>query len=84
MTAPPAMAEVEPLSLSIKDTIKTLSSSRGTVYALIGNGTLIARKAGIRTLVDYASVKAYHDSLPKFVAGAPIPNARKSRKAVRS
>jgi hypothetical protein len=78
------MSEAEPLALSIKDTIKTLSSSRGTVYALIEKGMLIAFKDGGRTKVDYQSIKRHYASLPKFVPGAPIPNARKSRKAVRS
>jgi hypothetical protein len=75
------MSEVTPLSLSINDTAKALSISRNQVYILIGNGTLIARKAGHRTLVDYASVKAYHDSLPKFVPGVPMPNGPQSRRA---
>jgi excisionase family DNA binding protein len=78
------MSEVTPLSLSIKDTAKALSISRSQVYVLLGDGKLTARKDGHRTPVDYASVKAYHDSLPKFVPGAPIPNARKSRKEAQS
>jgi excisionase family DNA binding protein len=79
------MSEVEPLALSINDTIKTLSSSRGTVYALIAKGTLIAFKDGGRTKVDYQSVKRHYASLPKFIPGVPIPNNPKvERKGQRS
>jgi excisionase family DNA binding protein len=76
------MPEVEPLALSVKDTAKVLSISKSQVYVLLGDGTLTARKDGTRTLVDYATVKAHHESLPKFVPGVPIPNAPKApRKA---
>jgi hypothetical protein len=74
------MSEVEPLSLSIKDTMKSLSLSRGKVYALLGDGKLTARKDGGRTLVDYASVKVHHASLPVFAPGVAIPNARRKRR----
>jgi hypothetical protein len=83
MTAPPAMPEVEPLSLSIKDTAKAPAISRSQVYVLLGDGKLTARTSGGRTKVEYVSVRAYHESLPAFVPGVTMPNARKSRKAVR-
>jgi excisionase family DNA binding protein len=75
-----AMSEFEPLSLSIKDTMKSLSLSRGKVYTLLSDGKLTARKDGGRTLIDYASVKAHHASLPGFVPGIAIPNARRKRR----
>lgn len=76
--------DVSPLSLSIKGTAKALSISRSQVYVLLGNGRLTARKAGGRTLVDYSSVEGYRASLPDYVPGVPIPNARKSSGAVLS
>jgi hypothetical protein len=76
------MSEFEPLSLSIKATAASLAISRAQVYVLLGSGTLTARKDGSRTAVDYATVKAHHESLPKFVPGVTIPNApRRTGKA---
>lgn len=83
----PAKPSFEPLSLSIEETMRTLTRSRGKVYEMIGDGTLIAFKDNGRTLVDYASVKAHYASLPKFVPGISIQNAphmaRKRLKAKR-
>ena len=78
------MSEFEPLSLSIKDTAKSLAISRAQVYVLIGKGALTARKDGHRTAVDYVSVKAHHERRPAFVPGASIPNAPQCARAVRS
>jgi excisionase family DNA binding protein len=75
-----AMSEFEPLFLSIKDTMRSLTLSRSKVYALLSDGKLTARKDGGRTLVDYASVKAHRASLPLFVPGIAIPNARRKRR----
>jgi hypothetical protein len=40
--------------------------------ALIGSKKIAARKAGPRTLVDVASVKAYYQSLPLKTDHAPL------------
>ena len=80
------MSEFEPLSLSIKDTVKSLGLSRSQIYVLIGDGKLKARKDGGRTLVDFDTVKAHHASRSEFVPGVAIPNAptRRRRKAARA
>jgi|SRR5438105_3192577 hypothetical protein len=69
---------VEPLSLSLKDSAKTLSITPRAVYSLIADGKLVARKLGSRTIVDFASVKAYYASLPAKTVAASIPNAPQS------
>jgi len=66
---------IEPLALSPKSTAAVLSISKRMVSILIADEVLIARKAGARTLVDFASVKAYYASLPRVTVHASIPNA---------
>jgi excisionase family DNA binding protein len=68
------MPDIAPLALSPKAAAATLSISRRKLDILISDGVLKARKDGSRTLVDYASVKAYYDGLPAKVS-ASIPNS---------
>jgi excisionase family DNA binding protein len=78
---------IEPLALSPKAAASALSITSRAVYLLLADGKLKARKSGSRTLIDYASVKAYYAALPAKTVSASIPNAprRKAsgRKAVR-
>ena len=37
---------------------------RTTIYALLGEGKLLAKKVGRRTLITHESIQAYLDSLP--------------------
>jgi len=69
---------VDPLSLSLKDSAKTLSITPRAVYLLIADGKLVARKLGSRTIIDYQSIKSYHASLPLKTVAASIPNAPQS------
>jgi hypothetical protein len=48
---------LEPLALSIAQTVAATSLSRATVYLLIKAGKLKIIKIGNRTLVDYPSIK---------------------------
>ena len=59
---------VEPLSLSLKDSAKTLSITPRAVYSLIADGKLVARKLGRRTLITEKDLHRFLASLPK--AGA--------------
>jgi excisionase family DNA binding protein len=68
------MSQVQPLALSPDDAATLLSVNKRTIYRLIAEKKLIARKSGSRTLVDYQTVKAHYDSLP-LISGAAIPNA---------
>jgi excisionase family DNA binding protein len=56
------MSPVEPLALSPREAAAYLSISKRTLSRLIRSKTVAARKAGLRTLVDVASLKAYYDS----------------------
>ena len=66
---------IEPAALSPEGAAAYLSISKRVVYFLLADGVLIARKAGARTLIDFASVKAYYASLPLVTVHASIPNA---------
>jgi hypothetical protein len=70
---------IEPAALSPQGTADYLSISKRAVSILIADEVLIARKAGARTLVDFASVKAYYASLPRVTVHASIPNAPQVR-----
>jgi excisionase family DNA binding protein len=58
------MSAIEPLALSPRDAAAHLSISKRTLSRLIRAGKIAARKDGVRTLVDVASIKAYYESLP--------------------
>jgi excisionase family DNA binding protein len=66
MTTVKAIRPLDPnaLSVSPEDAGRFLSVHRRTVDRLIADRILKARKAGRRVLVDMASIRAYHDSLP--------------------
>ena len=66
------MSPVEPLALSPREAAAYLSISKRTFSRLIRSKTVAARKAGLRTLVDVASLKAYYDSLPLKTDHAPL------------
>jgi excisionase family DNA binding protein len=57
----------EPLFVSIKESGRIAGLSPVTIYRLIAGGHLRAAKAGSKTLVELASVKAYLAALPRFV-----------------
>ena len=52
---------MEPLAVSINDTAKALSLGRTSIYALIGDGRLVAFKLGRRTLVKADSIRRLID-----------------------
>ena len=65
-------AALEPLALSPREAAAFLSISKRSLSRLIGAGKIEARKAGPRTLVDVASLRAYYELLPKKTDHAPI------------
>jgi len=69
---------IDPAALSPEATAKYLSISKRRVYLLIADEVLIAKKDGARTLVDFPSVKAHYESLPRLTVHASIPNAPQS------
>jgi len=48
---------IEPIAVSPRDAAQFLSISKRTLSRLIRSKTIAARKAGLRTLVDVASLK---------------------------
>jgi excisionase family DNA binding protein len=50
-------AQLEPLTISVEETMRVTNLSRATVYLLIKQGKLKVTKVLSRTLVDYQSVK---------------------------
>ncbi len=62
---------IEPFAMSPKAAAAALSISKRKVSILIADGALIARKDGARTLVDFQSIKAHYESLPRVIPNAP-------------
>jgi excisionase family DNA binding protein len=58
------MGTLEPIALSPRDAAQFLSISKRTLSRLIARRKIVARKDGVRTLVDVASLKAYYEVLP--------------------
>jgi len=56
--------EFTPVSYSIPGTSQVTGLPRTTVYRLIAEGALDARKAGRRTLITSESIRAYLAGLP--------------------
>jgi excisionase family DNA binding protein len=71
---------VPPLALSPDAAARTLDISKRTIYRLLEQGAITARRCGARTLIEYSSLQAYLASRPEFVSGAPMPNSRHTRK----
>jgi hypothetical protein len=58
-----------PLMFTIPGTTQATGLPRTTVYSLIGQGVLDARKAGRRTLVTADSIRNYLAALPAAKIG---------------
>lgn len=66
------MGTLEPIALSPREAASYLAVSKRTLSRLIRANKITARKAGLRTLVDVASLKSYYESLPLKIDHAPI------------
>jgi excisionase family DNA binding protein len=58
------VVELQPLALAPLAAARLLSISKRSLSRLIASGKIVARKEGTRTLVDFASLKAYYAGLP--------------------
>jgi hypothetical protein len=65
-----------PLGLSIKETARITGESKWTVEQRLRRGEYRAKKSGRRTLVVFASVRNYWDSLPNASFKAPVKRKR--------
>ena len=72
------MPALEPLALSPREAAAYLAVSKRTLSRLIRSKKIAARKAGPRTLVDVASLKAYYETLPLKTDHAPIVFGRRA------
>lgn len=59
-----------PITVTIPDAVKASGLSRTALYEALKKGSISARKAGRRTLINYADLQAYLASLPAYQAGA--------------
>jgi hypothetical protein len=55
---------IQPLTVTIPDAVRISGLSRSEIYRRLGTGNIEARKNGSRTLIVWASLKAYIDCLP--------------------
>lgn len=58
------VVSIEPLALNVRSAAAYIGVGRTKIFELIAEGKIDARKAGTRTLVTVASLKAYLASLP--------------------
>jgi excisionase family DNA binding protein len=59
-----------PISMTVPNAVKATGLSRSRLYEELKKGTLTAKKAGRRTLISFADLKAFLDSLPDYQAEA--------------
>jgi len=64
-----------PINLTLKDATDRWGASRSKLYQLAGEGKIIFRKVGRRTVADVASGDAYFGNLPVAKIKAPAPRA---------
>jgi hypothetical protein len=62
---------IQPLTITIPDAVRVSGLSRSEIYRRLGTGDIEARKSGSRTLIVWASLKAYIDCLPPAEFRAP-------------
>lgn len=59
-----------PIAVTIPDAVRLSGCSRSALYLALRRGELTARKAGRRTLINYADLQAFLASLPPYGAEA--------------
>ena len=67
---------IPPILHRVQDVRRIAALGHSKVYELIREGTLVALKAGNRTVITADSVQLYVKSLPPFVANAGLPSHR--------
>ena len=55
---------IQLLTVTIPDAVRISGLSRSEIYRRLGTGDIEGRKSGSRTLIVWASLKAYIDCLP--------------------
>jgi excisionase family DNA binding protein len=67
------MTNPEPLSLSPEDAAEYVGLSLRSIYRLLDDKVITARKRERRTMIDGDSLRAYYRSLPAYVPGVALP-----------
>lgn len=62
--------KADPIFVTILGAVEASGCSRTRLYDALKRGDLTARKAGKRTLINYADLQAYLASLPAYGAEA--------------
>jgi hypothetical protein len=62
-----AERSLKPRFISIKETSRVYGDSPVTIYRKIAAGKLIARKSGVKTLLEVESCEEHYTSLPRFI-----------------
>ena len=65
-----------PVAMSTRAFCQAYSVGRSLAYRLIADGSLVARKAGAKTLIDSASAERWYNGLPGY---EPAPRIIKMR-----
>ena len=69
---------IVPLMVTIDIARAVIGDSRAGIYNKIRAGKLAVKKSGKRTLITYASLVAFYESLPDGLGSNPIGNVRGS------
>lgn len=64
-------ASVERLAVPIPAAMKMLGVGRSTIYGLMSQNKVVARKIGRRTVVTTSSIRAFLEALPAADIAAP-------------
>ena len=64
------MEKPDPIFVTIPRAVEVSGCTRTRIYDALKRGDLTARKAGRRTLINYADLQAYLASLPAYGAKA--------------
>lgn len=64
LNSPTESTAFEPVALTVPNAVRFSGLGRSTLYGLLGTGQIEAVKAGNRTLVLTASLRAYIAGLP--------------------
>jgi excisionase family DNA binding protein len=60
------MEQSTPITMTVRQAVKTTGISRTRIYAALRAGDLSARKIGKRTLIAYADLESFLARLPKW------------------
>jgi excisionase family DNA binding protein len=64
------MQNPHPIALTIPDAVRASGMSRTALYDALKRGDITAKKAGRRTLINFADLAAYLATLPQYQPGA--------------